>query len=135
MNPKLILSFCLIGISLFSLAYDIPEDTLKKEMVYDMPDRMPQYPGGADAMDVFIQANITYPPEAKSQMIKGKVYVQFIVEKDGSISDIQVRRGAHPTLDGEAMRVVSLMPNWTPGSMRGKKVRVRYTLPITFSLT
>lgn len=104
-------------------------------MVYDMPEHMPQYPGGADAMDAFIKSNIKYPAEAKSKKIQGKVYVQFIVEKDGAISEVKVRRGAHPLLDEEAMRVISLMPNWKPGSMRGKKVRVRYTLPITFSLT
>lgn len=125
----------LIGISTSGFSVDIQTDTTNKGMVFDMPEQMPQYPGGGDAMEQFINNNIKYPAEAKAQKIQGKVYIQFIVEKDGSISEVSVRRGAHKLLDSEAMRVVKLMPKWKPGSMRGKTVRVRYTLPITFSLT
>jgi protein TonB len=125
-----------IGLLSFQVSYavDIQQDTTNNEMVYDMPEHMPQYPGGADAMEHFIFSNIKYPQKAKEQNLQGKVYVQFIVEKDGSISDINIRRGAHDLLDKEAIRVIKMMPNWKPGSMRGRKVRVRYTLPITFHL-
>ena len=127
----------LIALSLyqFSYAMDFPPDSVKKEMVYDMPEQMPQFPGGADAMEQFIATNLKYPQAAIDKKIQGKVYVQFIIEKDGTISEVKVRRGVHPLLDNEAMRVIKMMPNWKPGSMRGKTVRVRYTLPITFSLT
>jgi protein TonB len=131
-------TFLLLTLALttqFSFANEMPTDSVKKEMVFDMPEQMPQFPGGGDAMDQFVNANIKYPPVAKEKRIQGKVYVQFIVEKDGSISDVVVRRGTNELLDAEAVRVVKLMPKWKPGSMKGKPVRVRYTLPITFSLT
>ncbi|MEO9533103.1 MAG: energy transducer TonB [Crocinitomicaceae bacterium] len=118
-----------------SMAADVPTDSTKKGMIYDMPEQMPQFIGGADALDNFINDNKEYPPKAKAAKIQGKVYVQFVVEKDGSISDVVVRRGANKLLDEEALRVVKMMPDWKPGSMRGKTVRVRYTLPITFSLS
>lgn len=111
-------------------AFDAPLDT----NIYDMPEQMPKFPGGADAMDHFISDNMRYPEEAKSKKIQGKVYVQFIVEKDGSISHIKVRRGVHDLLDAEAVRLIRSMPNWKPGSMRGKTVRVRHTIPISFAL-
>jgi TonB family protein len=110
-------------------------DTVKQEMIYDMPEIMPEFIGGADALDEFVKKNLKYPAEAKEKGIQGKVYIQFVVEKDGSVTNIIVRRGANALLDAEAVRIVKLMPAWKPGTMRGKKVRVRYTLPITFSLT
>lgn len=131
---KHILLISLLFVGVFSFGFDSVQDSTSKEMIYDMPENMPQYPGGGAALDRFIQANIKYPAEAKSQGIQGKVYVQFIVEKDGTLTDIQVRKGVHKALDAEAVRVVSIMPNWSPGTVRGKKVRVRYTLPITFHL-
>ncbi|MBI3135031.1 MAG: energy transducer TonB [Bacteroidetes bacterium] len=110
-------------------------DTVKQEMIYDMPEIMPEFIGGADALDDFIKKNIKYPAEAKEKGIQGKVYVQFVVEKDGSVTNVIVRRGANALLDAEAVRVVKLMPAWKPGTMRGKKVRVRYTLPVVFTLS
>ncbi|MEX1003249.1 MAG: energy transducer TonB [Crocinitomicaceae bacterium] len=130
----IILLLLLVGVQI-GYASDIQQDTTKTEMIYDMPEQMPQFPGGADAMEQFISSHIKYPPEAKAKNIQGKVYVQFVVEKDGSISEIKIRRGAHQLLDDEAVRVIKLMPDWKPGSMRGKKVRVRYTIPITFGLS
>lgn len=111
------------------------QDTAKQEMIYDMPEIMPEFIGGPDALDDFLKKNLVYPPEAKAKGIQGKVYVQFVVEKDGSVTNVLVRRGANPLLDAEALRVVKLMPAWKPGTMRGKKVRVRYTLPVVFSLS
>lgn len=135
MTRFIALAITLIGFTQIGFSYDIPTDTSKTGMIFDMPEQMPEFPGGGDAMEQFINKNIKYPAEAKSKNIQGKVYVQFIVEKDGSISDVAIRRGTNKLLDAEAMRVVKLMPNWKPGSMRGKTVRVRYTLPISFSLT
>lgn len=109
-----------------------PPDT-SKGMVFDTPEIMPQFPGGPHALEDYIRTNVKYPDAAHEQGLRGKVYVQFIVEKDGSLSDIQVRMGRHQILNDEALRVVKAMPNWKPGSNRGKIVRVRYTLPIMFS--
>jgi len=111
------------------------QDTVKEEMIYDMPEIMPEYIGGADALEDFIKKNIVYPPDAKAKGIQGKVYIQFVVEKDGSVTNEVVRRGVNPLLDAEALRVAKLLPAFKPGTMRGKKVRVRYTLPIVFSLS
>lgn len=111
------------------------QDTVKEEMIYDMPEIMPEFIGGADALEDFIKKNIVYPPDAKAKGIQGKVYIQFVVEKDGTVTNEVVRRGVNPLLDAEALRVAKLLPAFKPGTMRGKKVRVRYTLPIVFSLS
>ena len=91
-----------------------------------------QFHGGDEAMFNFIRDNVKYPLLAKEAGIQGKVYVEFIVNKDGSLSEIEIARGVHKTLDDEALRVVKLMPNWIPGEQRGKKVRFLFTLPINF---
>lgn len=123
------------GIAFTQGTTKVQQDTVKEEMIFDMPEIMPEYPGGADALEDFIKANLKYPALAKENGIQGKVYVQFVVEKDGSVTNVQVRRGVNAMLDAEAVRVAKLLPDFKPGSMRGKKVRVRYTLPIIFSLT
>jgi len=110
------------------------QDTVKEEMIYDMPEIMPEFIGGPDALDQFVKTNMKYPPDARAKGIQGKVYVQFVVEKDGSITNVTVRRGVNPLLDAEAVRIAKLLPPFKPGAMRGKKVRTRYTLPITFAL-
>jgi len=112
----------------------VTQDTGKVEMIYDMPEIMPEFIGGADALDEFVKLNLKYPPDAKAKGIQGKVYVQFVVEKDGTITSVTVRRGVNPLLDAEAVRIAKLLPPFKPGTMRGKKVRTRYTLPITFTL-
>ena len=82
----------------------------------------------------FFSQNIKYPTAASKAGIQGKVIVEFLVEKDGSIADITVKQGVNPELDAEAVRVVGLMPKWKPGEQRGEPVSVRYTMPIAFSL-
>lgn len=82
----------------------------------------------------FLSEKIVYPKKAKNKGIQGKVIVSFVIEKDGSVSTTKVLRGVHKSLDNEAMRVVNEMPKWTPGTQRGKAVRVQYTLPIIFSI-
>lgn len=92
----------------------------------------PQYPGGSDAMNRFIQKNIVYPPAAIEQNISGTVYIKFVVGNTGEIEDVAVIKKVHPLLDEEALRVVKLMPNWSPGRQHNRPVRVKYTIPINF---
>jgi len=94
----------------------------------------PEFPGGEEAMMKYIQKTIRYPEEAVQKIEQGRIYIQFVVEVDGSLSEISVARGVSPSLDEEAMRVISLMPKWIPGTLNGEKVRVKYTVPIYFKL-
>lgn len=108
--------------------------TAPKDSVYDMPEVLPQYPGGMSDMFSFISMNVQYPKDLVKKKVSGKVVVNFIVLKDGSISNVEVMKSVHPKLDKEAVRVVKLMPKWTPGKQDGKPVNVRLTLPIYFSI-
>ena len=98
-------------------------------------DVLPEYPGGANAMYEFVQKNVKYPESAKDKGIEGKVYVQFVVEKDGSLSSFQMLRGVSDDIDAEAIRVLKMMPKWKPGMKDGEPVRVQYTMPFKFQLT
>ena len=102
--------------------------------IFNIVEEMPEYPGGMDELMKFIQRNIRYPKEAQEQGKQGRVIVQFVVEKDGSICNEQVVKSVDPQLDAEAIRVIRCMPNWIPGKQRGEPVRVRFTLPVTFRL-
>ena len=104
------------------------------QKVFDTVDQMPEYPGGMQAMIEFLQANMKYPEDAAKQKVEGRVMVQFVVETDGSISDVHVAKQVFPSLDAEAIRVVKAMPNWTPGKEKGRVVRVKYLLPIVFRM-
>ena len=96
---------------------------------------MPEFPnGGMAGLMQFLSKNIKYPQIAQENGTQGRVTVQFVVNKDGSIVDAVVLRGVDPYLDKEALRVVNLMPKWKPGKQRGKPVRVRYTVPVMFRL-
>lgn len=99
-----------------------------------MVEQKPSFPGGESAMHKWLQDNIIYPAAASEEGVQGKVTVQFIVEKDGSITHVQVVRGKHPALDAEAARVIRKMPRWTPGRNNGQPVRVTYHLPVQFKL-
>ena len=99
-----------------------------------MVEQKPSFPGGDAAMYKWLNDNIIYPAAASEEGVQGKVTVQFIVEKDGSISHVQVVRGKHPALDAEAARVIRKMPRWTPGRNTGQPVRVTYHLPVQFKL-
>ena len=100
----------------------------------DAPDVMPQYPGGNKAMAAFLVANIKYPEQAIHDSIQGKVFVQFKVEKDGTISDIKVLKGIGGGCDEEGIRVLKQMPKWVPATKKGKPVVSDVTLPIQFKL-
>ena len=102
--------------------------------VFVVVEKQPQYPGGEEARLKFFSENLHYPDQAKEQGIQGKVYVTFIVETDGMISDIRVVRGIGGGCDEEAIRVVKSMDRWNPGSQRGIPVRVQFTLPVKFTL-
>ncbi|MDE6180928.1 MAG: TonB family protein, partial [Phocaeicola sp.] len=102
--------------------------------VFQVVEEMPEFPGGMAECLKFLAQNIKYPVEAQQEGIQGKVIAQFVVEKDGSISNPIVLRSIDPRLDGEAIRVVSIMPKWKPGMQEGQLVRVKYTIPISFSL-
>ena len=106
------------------------------ETVHNCVEVMPEFPGGQDALFKFISKNLTYPKAAAKNEIQGRVIVQFIVEKDGTIGNIKIYKGISPELDKEAIRVFSLptMPKWKPGTSDGEPVRVRYSVPITFKL-
>lgn len=108
--------------------------TKKNDMVFDVVEVMPQFPGGQIAMLKYIMENIKYPEQAMKEGIQGRVAVRFIVEKDGSISDVKPILSVHPLLNKEAVRVVESMPKWTPGKQNGKPVRVRFNLPVMFKL-
>ena len=106
----------------------------KNQKVYDVAEQMPEYPGGMPAMFEFLMNNMQYPKDAEKQKVEGRVLVMFVVETDGSISDVKVAKKTFPSLDAEAVRVVQSMPKWTPGRDKGKVVRVQYTLPVSFRL-
>lgn len=108
--------------------------TKKNDMVFDVVEVMPQYPGGQIAMLKYLMENIKYPEQAMKEGIQGRVTVRFIVEKDGSISDVKPILSVHPLLNKEAVRVVESMPKWSPGKQNGKPVRVRFNVPVMFKL-
>ena len=106
----------------------------QKEEPFNVVENMPEFPGGVEAMIAFISSNIQYPADAAKKKIDGRVLVNFVVEKDGSISEVKVVKPGFPSLDAEAVRVVKAMPNWKPGMQRGQVVRVQFTMPIEFRL-
>ena len=104
------------------------------QSVYDEVEVMPEFPGGMQAMIEYLYTNIKYPKDAIKQEVGGRVMVMFVVETDGSLSNVRVARKVFPSLDAEAVRVVKTMPKWKPGKEKGKVVRVNYTLPVVFSI-
>lgn len=110
------------------------EVIVEEDVIVLIPDVMPEFPGGYDALRGYLSMNIKYPLMAQEVGIKGGVYLSFIVDKDGSISDIKVLSGIGGGCDDEAVRVVEGMPKWSPGKKRGKPVRVQFYLPINFRL-
>lgn len=117
---------------------DVPivvEEPEEEQQIFQVVENMPEFPGGNAALMAYLKKNIKYPTICQEQGIQGRVIVQFVVNADGSIVDPQVIKPINPYLDKEALRVVSGMPKWKPGEQRGKAVRVKFTLPVTFRLS
>ena len=119
------------------IAVNTNESEEKKEVankVFDVVERMPSFPGGNEALMKFLQENVKYPVVAQENGVQGRVVVSFVVERDGSITDVKVVRSVDPSLDKEATRVVKSMPHWIPGKQNGAAVRVKYNVPVSFRL-
>ena len=113
----------------------VDENTVDGEEVFQVVENLPEFPGGMNELMKFLQQEVKYPKEAQEKGLQGRVIVQFIVKKDGSIIEPKVVKPVDPLLDAEAVRVVSAMPKWNPGKQRGQAVNVRFTLPICFRLS
>ena len=102
--------------------------------IFEVVEQMPQFPGGDAALMKFLSENVKYPVVAQENGVQGRVVISFVVERDGSITDVKVARSVDPSLDREAARVVKSMPNWIPGKQNGSAVRVKYNVPVSFRL-
>ena len=111
-----------------------PKDKAKDEPVALVVENMPDYPGGTGKLMEFLAKNLKYPESAEKNKQEGRVIVRFVIEKDGSLTDFAVARSVSPALDAEALRVAKMMPKWIPAKNKGKTVRLRYNIPIKFSL-
>ena len=113
---------------------EVEEEEVQEQEIFQIVEEMPAYPGGDQKLMEFIAKGIKYPQIARETGIQGRVFVGFVVEPDGSVSNVKVLRGIGGGCDEEAMRVVKSMPKWKPGKQRGKAVRVSYMLPVNFKL-
>jgi len=113
---------------------EIVEEETEQAPPFRFVEEMPEPIGGFEAMYAFLQANLRYPEVARNNNIQGQVFIEFVVEKDGSISNVKVLVGVYPELDQEAVRVVRMMPKWRPGKQMGKPVRTFYQIPIRFTI-
>lgn len=112
----------------------VEEEEVEEQQIFQVVEEMPEFPGGMAECMKFLAKNIKYPTIAQENGVQGRVIVQFVVNKDGTIVDPVVVRSVDPYLDKEALRVIKAMPKWKPGKQRGKAVRVKYTVPVTFRL-
>lgn len=112
----------------------IEKEEIPTNEIFAIVEKMPEYPGGMAEMMKYLSQNIKYPMHAREVGIQGRVIVVFVVNKDGSITNPEVVKGVEKSLNQEAIRVITSMPKWEPGTQRGKPVRVRYTLPVVFRL-
>ena len=112
----------------------VVEEEISEEQIFEVVEENASFPGGDAALLAFLSKNLDYPIFAQENGLSGRVACSFVVNTDGSIVDIQVVRGIDPSLDKEAIRVISIMPKWVPGKQRGKPVRVRFNLPVLFRL-
>jgi TonB family protein len=131
----ILLFVCLVSSVHAQTADSVSRDTTPEDQrVFFAVDQQAEFTGGIDGMTKFLNENIVYPSKARKKKIQGKVFVKFIVEKDGTLSSIEVLKGVHSLLDEEAFRVVSVSPPWIPGKQSGKVVRSQFVLPINFVL-
>jgi protein TonB len=111
-----------------------PKHVVEETKIFTVVEQKPMFPGGDGALMGYLRDNIHYPTVAAENGVQGRVVVGFVVERDGSITDVNILRGVDPSLDREAMRVVKSMPKWTPGKQNGSAVRVKYQVPVSFRL-
>ena len=109
-------------------------EEVEEAPIFFIVEEMPEFPGGPSAITAFINANVKYPVIAMENGVQGKVYISFVVNAKGKVENVKVVRGVDPSLDKEAMRVISALPDWKPGKQRNKPVKVSYTLPVNFVL-
>lgn len=124
----------LCGVTTLLAQKTVVSQKAQQEDPFTVVEQMPEFPGGTEGMFKFMKDNMKYPEDAQKQQIEGRVLVQFIIEKDGSLSNVNVLRSVFPSLDAEAVRVVKAMPNWKPGRQKGEPVRVKFTIPLMFKL-
>jgi protein TonB len=110
------------------------EPQIPDQEIFVFVEEQPEFPGGEEALMNYLASNLRYPEQARELDIQGTVFIEFVVEKDGSVTNVVVKRGIGGGCDEEAVRVVKSMPKWKPGKQRGKPVRVSYTLPVRFHL-
>lgn len=114
---------------------DPDTSSTRKSPIFTAVEHEPEFPGGMQKFSKFLQNSIRYPAEAHDKNIQGKVFITFVVEKDGSLTDIKVVRGIGGGCDEEAVRVMKLSPKWNPGTQNSHTVRVFYTIPLSFTQT
>lgn len=110
------------------------QENQDKNGIYSIVEEMPEYPGGDKALRNEIAEKIKYPEEARKKGIQGKVFVTFVVDEQGAVTNVKIARGVDPSLDNEALRVISTLKTWKPGKEKGKAVKVAFTVPINFAL-
>ena len=130
----MMLMLAALGFAATAQTENTPTREASVDEVYTVVEQNPEFPGGMEALYRYLASNLSYPDEAKASMIEGKVFVTFVIERDGMVTGVKTIRSPHPMLTQEAERVVKAMPKWKPGKQRGKKVRVQYTIPINFQL-
>ena len=111
-----------------------PEEEIVEQPIYNVIDQMPEFPGGIDKLLQFINDNMKYPTKAQTEGIQGRVAVQFIVDENGYIIEPNIVRSVESSLDNEALRLIKMLPQWKPGTLKGKAVKVKYTVPVAFKL-
>lgn len=134
MRFKILVVFALLLVCLGVKAQRTVENDTVYEKATNIPDVMPSYPGGSQVLLKYLQTQIRYPSDARKMKVEGRVVVSFVVDKDGWVTNVSVLKGVFPSLDREAVRVVSGMARWNPGMQNGKPVKVKYSLPISFRL-
>ena len=112
----------------------LPSEEAVYPPIYNVIDQMPEFPGGIDKLLQFINDNMKYPTKAQTEGIQGRVAVQFIVDENGYIIEPNIVRSVEPSLDNEALRLIKMLPQWKPGTLKGKAVKVKYTVPVAFKL-
>ena len=128
---KLIL---LVAIALFCSTSVVAQTEVEDDAIFVVAENVPEFPGGTDSLYAYIARNIKYPEAAKMEKIEGRVYVTFVVEKDGQVSNAKILRDIGGGCGQEAIRVVKSMPKWKPGTQRGNPVRFQFNLPVSFLL-